>query len=406
MIFMFPVVAVNLKSGGSSILAVLFLLSLIYAWPAWSEIDSQEKKILLGFSVFVAWAMLTLINTDDMGSAVSKMERFARIVAIVPIYLFLRRHQTTVLLKAFLYGSVLSCFVFAVLSWYEYSVMGLHVVNGVYHKIVFGDAAVFFSAIVALGLICFKHKKIHYLIGVIAVFAGFYAIILSATRGAWLSIPFIVGLWIWLYRSMISRRVLISLVGAGAVSLALLALWTPAPIANAIARGMDDLQSYKKDPTIDTSLGDRLKMWTDSVTMFKQHPFLGVGIGDYKLERVKLMEQGMAIKGYPWGHAHSIYFHALATTGLMGLLLLVFFFFTLPFLVFYRQWFTAHCADLQFAILCGLTTLVGFAVFGLTEAWLSRNPMINIYTISICLFLSSLFSLRTKEEQRAENPLV
>jgi uncharacterized membrane protein HdeD (DUF308 family) len=39
----------------------------------------------------------------------------------------------------------------------------------------------------------------------------------------------------------------------------------------------------------------------------------------------------------------------------------------------------------------GLATLAVFAVVGLTENWTGRNPMINLYLISMLVIFSGLF---------------
>ena len=45
---------------------------------------------------------------------------------------------------------------------------------------------------------------------------------------------------------------------------------------------------------------------------------------------------------------------------------------------------------IRFYALSGMATIIAFAVFGLTEAWLARNPFVRTYLMSILVFMSSI----------------
>ncbi len=389
LVFLFPIVTTSVKDAGSTIFLLLFVTSLIYAWPYWKKIEHWEKRVLIGFMAFFFILILSLINTDDYSVAMRKMERFLRILAIVPIYLLMRRIGVETA-KALFYGTAIGAIVLALQGIYFRYLLGESTVNGVYHKIIFGDTAVLFAACVAAGLICLKLPKWQVIIGVVAIIAGIYASVLSLTRQSWLLIPLLIVVWLWLMRKTLKRKTWL-LIASGLVATAIMgALWMPSSIKQGIDAGISDLQRYQVNQGDASSWGARLNMWRDAWTMFKQSPILGVGIGDYTLERQRLIDAKLAREGYAYGHAHSVFMHFLATTGIIGFIGLIVGIFYLPLAAFYKYWRHSNTDQDRFYALGGITTIVAFAAFGFSEGWLVRNPFVNDYALFVIVFMSSI----------------
>jgi len=45
-----------------------------------------------------------------------------------------------------------------------------------------------------------------------------------------------------------------------------------------------------------------------------------------------------------------------------------------------------------------MTTIIAFAVFGLTEGWLARNMFVRTYLMSILVFMSSIAIVKIKKQ--------
>lgn len=88
-----------------------------------------------------------------------------------------------------------------------------------------------------------------------------------------------------------------------------------------------DLQLYQAG-NAETSIGLRLVFWEGALLMAKEHPVLGVGTGDYKIEMERL-HQINAIPATPQfpeaNHPHNSYLAYLADLGLTGLFILLWF---------------------------------------------------------------------------------
>jgi len=408
LVALFPILTGSVSHGGSVIYLLLILIGVVTAWPSWKKLSRLEKNILLGYCLFVFVALLSMVNADDGPSNIKRLERLLRFLAIVPVYLLVRSVKFD-LLKSLLVGSGVGCIVLASQAWYAVSILGVIDVHGAYHKIYFGDTAMLLVTVVAAGVFTVAKKRWQVGLGSICIAAGLYASVLSGTRGAWLLLPLLLPVYFYLYRHLfnVKRTVLV------ATSLLLLVsfsdYWVPNSMAARINQGVEEIRLYQSEQKYHSSLGSRINMWRDCVTMFLQHPFLGVGLGDFRWERKKLMNSGAAIVDSQYDHAHNIYLDSLATTGLLGLLALLFCLFILPLKLLNRAWCTWQHHDWdRFAILAGICTLLAFAVFGLSEGWLSRNPFINTYGIFVAVLVASvgrfLSDVSDTKQQSEPNP--
>jgi O-antigen ligase len=88
-----------------------------------------------------------------------------------------------------------------------------------------------------------------------------------------------------------------------------------------------DIQQYQIG-NVETSVGLRLVFWEGALKMAKEHPVLGVGTGDYKMEMSRL-HQAHAIPDTPdfsvSDHPHNSYLVYLADLGLTGLFIFLWF---------------------------------------------------------------------------------
>ena len=136
-------------------------------------------------------------------------------------------------------------------------------------------------------------------------------------------------------------------------------------------------------------------MWKASIYIWNENPLLGTGVGDYGVDKNRLIEKlNLGNENLErFGHSHSIYFDALAGMGIVGFFLLIFALIFLPAHYFYKQWSRDEIVDNKFVVLSGITVITAYAVFGLTESWLTRNNMLTPYVIYMVAFLSANKSL-------------
>jgi O-antigen ligase len=389
---LFPLVSVSVRSGGSVLFTLLVLPALFYAWPERKALDAAEKRWLLAYLSLFVLAAVSLLYVDDLQVGLGKLERYLRLALLGVIYLFLRRMSVEAG-RFFLFGVVAAAFSLGGQAWYQIQVQHQDIASGLYHKIVFGDMAVLTFTVMLAAALTVARRPWDYLLLASAMTAALYASLMSATRGSWLLLPLLALLLAWLYRDRIGRRGWVAALAAVALLAGAMAFWQPRVIMAPMSTGVHEIERYLENPKQAGSWGARLEMWGNSIKIWRKNPWFGTGIGDFQHDSKELVASGQSknrLVAREFGHAHSIYFDALASLGGVGLLVLVLALFVLPWRHFSRRWREAVLPWERFYALSGLLTVAAFAEFGLTEGWTSRNPFVNPYIIYIAVFASSL----------------
>ncbi|MFQ5587627.1 MAG: O-antigen ligase family protein [Nitrospiria bacterium] len=391
LVFLFPVLVATMKDAGSVIYALLSALSLFHCRDVWKNLNRGEKRFLLGFAAFFFFSLASLLMTEDMREGLKRLERYVRLLAIIPIYFMLRKKQI-VAGPYYLAGAFVAVFVMAAQAWYEVEVIKNAVAFGAYHKIIFGNQAILCTSYVVCGIFFFGKRGLPFFIATLAVVAGVYASLLSGSRTSWFFVPFILICLGWLYRKKIERKTWGILISGVVVVIILIIALRPERLVSGLKEGVDDLMLFQEDPNKHSSLGARLVMWRNSLLIFKDSPFIGTGMGDFKHDSRILFEKGLSYKNdfaANQANAHNLYFQLLAEGGLSGLVLLVTALFILPFLFFRRLWQRAKDRLLHCYTLSGLIGVLAFTWFGVSESWVNRNPMMTTYCVTMLVFLSS-----------------
>lgn len=144
------------------------------------------------------------------------------------------------------------------------------------------------------------------------------------------------------------------------------------------------------------SVGQRLELWRAAWHLFLRHPLLGIGTGAYQPGTERLIKAGkIAPFADEYDHPHNDYFNALASFGIVGFLLLLAVL-ILPIWFFWRAVQsgerTVHALGLA-----GLFSVIGFAIYALTDVVFLHNMMILWYVIYVALFFALI---QTQTEKR------
>lgn len=206
--------------------------------------------------------------------------------------------------------------------------------------------------------------------------------------------PVLLFILTFMYRKSITPKQWVVGLIVIVITSSLLLVNPPAMLKERIQTAVTEFNYFKNNNTVSgegDSVGLRLQMWQDSIKMFAGSPILGVGINNFESQSKLLISEGKpSSHGKVFGHAHNIFFNALATTGLVGFLGLIILVFLLPITFFIKTWRNANSAELKFYSLAGIILISSFIVFGLTEAWLSRNPLVKTYLIIIVFLMSHI----------------
>lgn len=389
--FLFPSVVATTNGGGSYVYT-LFLLPALFFGRGWRMLLSREHLFLAGLLVALAVMALSLVSSEELRQGMKWLERYLRIALLIPMYLMLRRFGI-VLGWALGMGAVVATLVMAGQAWYQVSWHGQAVASGYYHWIVFGDLAVLWGALAVIFALTLVRGWLRIVLVALAAAAALYASALAQARGAWLFIPIFMLTLGWFYRRQLfaSRRAIAATV-AVLVLVGAAGVWQADRLTSGVQRGFSDIQTFMENPEEGTSWGIRINLWRNALLLVQEHPLLGTGLGDFHQEMRDMAADGRSWSGAvaEYGHAHSIYFDALANAGVLGFFATVAGYLLLPLWGFARKGVAADSPERRFYAQAGIVLVLAFATFGVSEALWARNPFVNTYVICMVVLMAGL----------------
>ncbi|MDH5232723.1 MAG: O-antigen ligase family protein [Gammaproteobacteria bacterium] len=396
-VLLFPGLIPVVEHSGGVIFILLTLAGLIFSLDERKNLEPWEKHIFLGFLIFFLVCLLSLINTQDMDAGMQRVEKLLHFPFAFFAYLFIRSARID-LTRVFIYGLCLGAVILFVSSAYDVFVLNIGRARGAYYSILLGDQAVMVAVLLlATALLFFKKTKQQF-ISMGFVLLAMLASLLAAGKGGWLFLPvalfFLVAVIVYLktYRSLF-------VLGGGL--LAVFSIWMLALLLNigVVKNSTELVVNMITNPAAGEArtLTVRQSLWRHAITIWKVHPIIGTGLGDFFRDNRELVSASDGYSKERFGHAHNIYLNALATTGILGFASLVVGVFIYPVNAMLRSNSYALKQSLSSFVFCSsVLVIVGFAIFGMTEGWLDRNPFVRIYL----LFLLVLFSIFAVKQTR------
>lgn len=308
----------------TSIISLIVLL--VWCQIRYKVLNPLPKSLTIGSLVFILFVAVSAVLSQDQKLAMIYLVQLrflvlSRLLYNAPIPDQSRKHVIIILfLSAAVAGLVGIMQSFGLMS-----IVGDRSYGFSEHPITYAlILAVACSSAIIMVFIpktsVFTSKKGLYFL-VIVIFLTFYGVIVSQTRGAWIAILIAPLITILLH----DRKKAIL------YFLCFIAMFTVVSLSNImiknsdefIQRGISILTSCYKEKDITGSTRNRLELWKGAILIFKEYPIAGCGLGDFELNIKKLILQSKLQPGTSAAlHAHNIYLQALATCGLLGLVLM------------------------------------------------------------------------------------
>jgi len=353
-----------------SLSVLAFCYRIFYKRDDVLEIVRRYKKIFLITAIMLGAVFVSAISSDVLLLSLRRFfERYiAHVLAMVSIAgIFYSREKIIFLAKLLLVGTILSnlSVVFQALphlseeSWRFGGVLGI---------MPQGTLLAMFLPIYFLLLNHFQDKRIK-ILAAVAILIGVAAILFTGTRGAWLAALVLIPTIILIHsKNKIKHLSALTAVFALIIGLVMI---TPT-LSNRVAT-ITDMQMQ--------SNSERLLMWQSAWQMFKDHPILGIGYGQY-IQAYQTQYISPLAKEKTLQHAHNNFMQILAECGLVGfaafiLLLGYFSYFAL------KGW----TAEKNFACLLFLCILWGMMLHGFTEYNFETSVTSKVlwYSLGLCL---------------------
>ncbi|CAB3786193.1 hypothetical protein LMG28614_02250 [Paraburkholderia ultramafica] len=264
--------------------------------------------------------------------------------------------------------------------------------NSYTNAIPFGDTALLlaFLSIFTLGWDNPRDWRVLAL-RLLALAGGGYASYLSGSRGGWLMVPVFVVLLGAQYRWFAHKKRL--LVTALGIAICAGALLSTQRVQQRLSEATNDITLLKKGND-DTSLGQRLQLWSASGVIFSRHPLYGIGKGHLEDELGAMAKRGEVKNVIVNERAHSDFFSTIAEMGLVGAVSLLLFYFGIT-VYFWRNRISTDPA-IRAAAYAGLAVATSTIIFGLTIDVLVPVMVTVLLALLVATFMA-LIDARKRE---------
>lgn len=386
-------------TGGQNLpilLAPIALGVLFYAFKKREplQISTDEKWLLVSFLFYFAGFVLSVIIHGDKTRI---LDGPSRIFLFIPLlFLFIKvpiRFQ--VLAWSVPIGSILSGF----FALYQRFGLGLDAAFKQIFQIHGGGIAMTLAMFsLVLTFVGLQKKAWSYsavcLLGTIMAMLGSF---LSTARGAWIGLPFVLGLILFFFRQSISTKVKLGLCTGLVTVVFAFASLPQTQIMKRFDEGVSNLQNYQIGKT-DSSLGNRLDMWKAAFLIAKEQPIFGIGQKEVIPFKMRLAEQGIITQtAASFGHQHNQFLDDLSKRGIVGLFALLGILF-IP-LRFFQKHLINESETRTLAIL-GVVHTLSFIFYCLSQSYFSHNSGTMYYFFFTILLYSMILAKEKMKSQK------
>lgn len=391
-VFLFGALCLTIASGYSYGPALLLLLTL----PFLAKIQSYrllDRGSLILLGVLLLYVTVQGISILWDGGPLNQFDRPSRLLMAAAIFLFLRQYPPRFL--PLMSGIGLGALLAGGIAIYQRFFLGIERALGTHnHPIQGGDISMSMGLISLCSLFWafrLKHRGWMLFFG-LATIMGLTGSLLSGSRGGWILLPLILGVWCWLHRHWFNRK---AKVGAALLAGLLLALvlLPQTGVIHRLEQGKQDLVKYFDGGNRNSSLGMRLQLWQSAWLSFQEKPLFGWGNNGVKeSQRQQVVRGEIAQSVYDFNsHAHNQYLDEMAKRGLLGLATLLALF-LVPLRLFKAQ-ITHQASPEQYALaVAGLVHVMATMDYCLSQAFFGHNSGISFYVFGVVLLLTSSWS--------------
>ena len=373
----------NYGSTALLVASVLFVFYSIYKKFKITEIIKQNNSIFFVISLYFLNALFFIILHGDKFKLIDNPLRAFLFLSVIIFVIY-----TKIKFDVLLYSIPVGSFVAGLVALYQYYVLHLPSAFWEQMKIQSGDIAMslgLFSFIIALYLFDIKKNRF----ALVTAIAGLFSVlasVLSFARGGWVGVPLIFVFILYMYRNMISKKLLSAVVLSilvGGISLS-----TNEQFVGRILDVKNNLSHYSQNSK-DGSIGARLDMWKMGVDAFIEHPISGWSLKALDEYKKSLADKGIVSREFTvYSHLHNQFIDELAKKGILGggAILSIF---LIPLCSFYRkQKKFPNNKKIKLLTTLGIVHVLSTMSYCLTQAFLTHNSGNIFYFFSLVLFWS------------------
>lgn len=204
-------------------------------------------------------------------------------------------------------------------------------------------------------------------------------LVITFSRSAWLSLAGVLATL-----SVLRPKIFIPLIVSGLI---VFALFAPYGLKGRVVSSFNPQEENVKE---------RLRIWKSAVQMVKENPLSGVGLGAFHQAYLEKYRPRKLRLKWAGEHAHNLYLHVAAETGVLGLVTLLL---TFGFLLRRgRRYYLADSSPFSRAVRLGcLLALIGFMVYSMTDCTFNgRFSDASMFHINLVMLMIAALTVRER----------
>lgn len=288
---------------GNVLLGLATALFLVYVYKNGIKIEEEHKGYFYAYGFFVFTLLLSALFSGDIVKGLKEWANLC-IWRAMPFFIIVLAIKDAVRVKKILAASLVGITIgFLCIGYQAYH--GSFRAAGFYgHPMTFGGFLCIYLPLISVWFFeSLKLKNKQTLLAAIVWALALMAWLFNATRGAWVALTpvllFILGYYSWRNKKIMAFCLVLFCAGG-----------TYLVNNPRFVQRTASIVSQK-----DGSNRARFIFWNESIKVFKEHPVLGVGLGQAK----RVIKESKEYK--PWfTHYHSNIFQMLAENGVVGLI--------------------------------------------------------------------------------------
>ena len=389
LLLMFPK-GYNYGSTALLVLSILFLCYLLYKRVGFLEVVRQNKAI---FFVTTFYFLVSLFFIFFHGEKIKLIDNPLRAFLFLSVIIFIV--YSSLKFDILLYSIPLGSFISGVVALYQYYILSLESAFYNQMKIQSGDMAMslgLFSFSIAFYFLDVKKSKLA-LFSVGCGIFGVLASILSFARGGWIGVPILLLILIFLYRHLLSKKLLLG--GITFLCIISVVLTVNNKFVNRLSEAQYELKLYLSGDDKVSSIGERLDMWKIGSKAFLEHPISGWSLKELDYYKKDLADKDVVTKAsISFSHLHNQFIDELAKKGILGGIAILSIF-IVPLHLFYRKVVDQGNKRIKFISILGIIHVLSTIIYCMSQAFLAHNSGNIFYFFVLFLFYSFMVNEST-----------
>lgn len=395
-VFLFSALALAVNSGYSVGALVLLLASGSLLWKRPGLALQRQDYLLIG--VLLAYFLIFTANMLYHGDPPREFDMPLRALLAIPVLLLLLAYPPRPMFWwAGLSVGAIAGATYALMEFIPDSLIRPQAATS--NPIHYGNVSMLLGILALCGLDWARLQAHRYAwsgLLLAGCLAGIVGSVISGSRGGWLALPVCLIIMAIHHAKNHGRRHLTVTLSLLFVLVGLAYAIPHSPVQQRVATVISELQKYKNDGDVSTSVGQRLVMWDTATELVKEHLWLGMGRTGYLQQKKVMLAEGKISKLVSdYTNAHSDYLDVLVKRGITGVLALLALL-LLPLILFARTSHRGPVGARPFA-LAGMLLCTCYMIFGLTTSSLT----LNIGIIMLVFPMVILWALLRQQERIA-----